>query len=298
MIPQKTVFILGAGASKPYGLSTGSELYSGILANLKSPDKRIELQSIGFLEKNINAFRESLRKCGRSTIDAFLQSNTDLSDLGKAAIAQVLIRQENPDQIHDLSEHNGNWYKRLYQSMGSSLDEFGNNKVSFLTYNYDRSLEYFLFEALKHSNLRRPEAECVNAINKIPIVHLHGKLAPLRWEDKNFHREYSPKFDEIGLVYAKQSIKIIHEMGDHAPEFLRARELLSQAERVYFLGFGYDPLNLKRLKIAELRHKRIMGTAIGLERREQQSAMRQTASNLTLLSNEKDCRGLLVEEGF
>jgi len=49
------------------------------------------------------------------------------------------------------------------------------------------------------------------------------------------------------LSRLKDKIKIIHEAIDDTPEFEAARNLLSQAEIICFLGFGFHSTNLRRL---------------------------------------------------
>ena len=43
------------------------------------------------------------------------------------------------------------WYVYLFNQLGARKDDFNKNRISIITYNYDRSLEYFLFVALKFS---------------------------------------------------------------------------------------------------------------------------------------------------
>jgi len=64
----------------------------------------------------------------------------------------------------------------LYGGMvGSSLEEFAENRVSFVTFNYDRSVEQFLFTSLKNT-FGRPDGNTSQVLQKVPIVHLHGRL--------------------------------------------------------------------------------------------------------------------------
>jgi hypothetical protein len=55
------------------------------------------------------------------------------------------------------------------------------------------------------------------------------------------------------------SIRIIHEADPTTPEWEEAHKLLWQASHVVFLGFGYNPTNIERLKLDTLcseRHNR------------------------------------------
>ena len=49
---------------------------------------------------------------------------------------------------------------------------------------------------------------------------------------------------------------------ENKPELKRAQKLIFQADRILFLGFGYDNQNLEILKIPEiLENKEVYGTA-------------------------------------
>jgi len=80
----------------------------------------------------------------------------------------------------------------------------------------------------------------------MPIVHVHGQLGSL---DKNsghyigFEGKVTPKIIERCIP----EIKIVHENVSETPEFIIARSLLQDAERICFLGFGYAEKNVQRL---------------------------------------------------
>jgi len=60
-------------------------------------------------------------------------------------------------------------------------------------------------------------------------------------------------------------ISIMCEGIKESTEFEKAHDLLKQAEAIYFLGFGYNPGNLDRLKILSfITDKSVYGTAYGL----------------------------------
>ena len=61
--------------------------------------------------------------------------------------------------------------------------------VAFITFNYDRSLEFFLLTTLKN-RYQKTEQECAAKLKNIPIVHLYGKLALLPWEKINLIINY------------------------------------------------------------------------------------------------------------
>ena len=67
-------------------------------------------------------------------------------------------------------------------------------------------------------------------------------------------------------------MKIIHESKDQTAEFDQSVNVLEQAECIYFLGFGYHPTNVRRLRVFnsewdEERKKRqiVKGTILGID---------------------------------
>ena len=67
------------------------------------------------------------------------------------------------------------WYEYLSVKLNSSFEEFGENKLSVITFNYDRSLEHYLLNSLINLHGKTCD-ECVKALAQIPIVHVYGQL--------------------------------------------------------------------------------------------------------------------------
>ena len=179
MITKPTVLILGAGASTPFGFPSGEELVSRILEYLEGghPARDVLSHAIRALEpsRTIDEFHEALFYSGRMSIDAFLEHNSQFLEVGKMAIASVLVPLENERTLFSASS---NWYKLLFKYLNTRFDEFAENKLSILTYNYDRSLEQFLLTALRYAyqGMKDEYVHCWDQLSRIPIVHLHGSL--------------------------------------------------------------------------------------------------------------------------
>jgi hypothetical protein len=212
------------------GLSQNSEMQSLI-------------RSAGFRAEEIEHFRNALKNSGRKSVDAFLEHRIEFLEIGKAATACVLLPHESMDRIFGRNETN--WYEYFFNKLNATFEEFDKNSVSVVTFNYDRSLEQYLLTALKNSYGKTSD-ECLHKLSSLPIVHLYGQLGdlpPSGGEGIEFGAPLNPDV----LRKAAAGIQIIHEDVAKNPQFQRAHELLSKAERVCFLGFGYDRTNLKRL---------------------------------------------------
>jgi hypothetical protein len=98
---------------------------------------------------------------------------------------------------------------------------------------------------------------------------------------------------------AKQ-IKIIHETVDDEPQFHEAHRLLAQAERVCFVGFGYDATNLRRLLQPKdvLMNKWVVGSAMHLTNAEKAHIRKQVEGDLQLRGRDEDCLSTLRETGI
>jgi len=140
--------------------------------------------------------------------------------------------------------------------------------LRILTFNYDRSLEHFLFTALRNSS-GKSEDECAGKLNTIPVIHLHGDLGALPYTRKALARPYDTNITSEALNIATKRIKIIHEGIANELQFQQAQIILSNSEVICFLGFGYHPLNMERLgaencRIGSLASKQIIGSSFGL----------------------------------
>ncbi len=202
------------------------------------------------------------------SVDAFLENNPKYIDIGKAAIAASLIPVEMPGSLLRSEEEEPNWYEYLFNQLGARKDEFRRNKLSIVTFNYDRSLEYFLFSALKNS-YGLNDAEAADLLTAVPIVHVYGMLGQPHFLAED-GRPYSPKVTPQTIKSCASNIKIIHELSGSTDELDKAHALIKDAKTVCFLGFGYHPINVGRLQVNELMRPsaRLLGSAYRLGRDE------------------------------
>ncbi|MCK4356539.1 SIR2 family protein [Candidatus Bipolaricaulota bacterium] len=257
----------------PFGFPSGEELVSCILKELEGEEpagtalgrihqamaeresaRDVLTQAIDSLEPEmlIDSFREALFYSGRQSIDTFLEHNPQFLKVGKMAIASVLVPLEHEQTLFSTTP---NWYKLLFNHLNTRFEEFAENKLSILTYNYDRSLEQFLLTALRNS-YQGKKAEydrCWEQLSRIPIVHLHGSLGefPHSGPDELSHLErvYEPHLTCRDLNVCAETIRVISEDVAHQPQFQQAHSLLRSADVICFLGFGWDRTNLDRLQM-------------------------------------------------
>jgi hypothetical protein len=228
------------------------------------------LSGIGHQEETIRTFVDELRAAKCRSIDAFLETRNDLMAVGKALIAYFLISREDPRGLY----HDGNkddWYEYLIDNLlvSPTLESFGDNSLTIVNFNYDRSLEYTLLSALM-ARYNCTEAESAAQLRRIPIIYLHGNLGGAVIETTS--RRYRAELNDASLIAARDGIRIIHEEPALDGQFVRAREAIDACERLVFLGFGYHPKNVERLQLEASGDRRILGTAVGMTIAEQDQA--------------------------
>jgi hypothetical protein len=258
MITTPTVFILGAGASVPYGLLSGAELVVWI-RNVS----RDELTPYGVGVAEFDEFAKQLSASAQSSVDAFLEHREEFLNVGKTAIAARLAGLENPAYVSRVEE---DWYTWLLDRMtvATPFADLRRNQVSFVTFNYDRSLEHHLHTGLR-ARYGKSVAEVAEVLSAFPIVHVHGRLGYLPWEKaaENEKRDYSNTLTPEAVKTAAKGIKIMSENRDDSPEFQEAQRLMQNARRIGILGFGYHRVNMNRLKLPLDQHRQTFGTCYG-----------------------------------
>lgn len=269
MIVEETVLILGAGASVDYGYPTGIGLAQTILAALANENSEfyVALTKMGFPRNHINDFRLAFSQSPKNSIDAFLENRKPFRDIGKAAIARVLIPLEKVDK---LSTNRKGWYNYLFNVLasGTAAKDLWRHKITFVTFNYDRSFEQYLFNGIKHTFGENDES-VFEIMKKFHIIHVHGILGHMPWHGSaDTGRSYGHGIDNDQVILqASRGIRIVHDDHDN-DAFHDARNWLSAAKRIIFLGFGYDHKNIERLQIPWGTDVKIYGSYLDIYPRE------------------------------
>jgi hypothetical protein len=260
MITKRKVLILGAGASIPIGFPSGLQLVEEICNGLLRGDIcNFFEQSLGFSDHDITMFRSALADSRVPSVDQFLELQPQFLGIGKAAISAALIPKEQP---HALFPKGGkikqSWYDYLLNAVRcNKRQDFDQNRLAIITYNYDRSVEYFLIRSIANSyGLTLEQArECLSCI---PIVHLHGLLGELALTPGEAGRPYVNTLSADAIRKSAAQIRVVHE--EITETYEKAMCHLQQAEEVCFLGFGYNPTNVQRLRLDAWPNAKVFGT--------------------------------------
>jgi hypothetical protein len=293
MFINKTAFILGAGASCHYGYPTGEDLVSEVIkagehireflnesykqTNMQRPrlvsSKAANPGSTAGVKAQWQAaaelFEDLLRRLKTAdpvVIDYFLGQNQNLQEIGRFMIAWVILGCDENPTVSRNKKHN--WVRFLVHKLAAGCESSADllqNKVSFITFNYDVSLERSLLQAL--SSIQLFELEDIQTfLSENRVIHVYGKVGDIlkpRARPSSFHVFSSRPSDSLKLstwqmqvqqlfdfVYeASKGLRVIdpHDKGDDEEQLDIARSGVSDASCVYILGYGFDTNNSKRL---------------------------------------------------
>ncbi len=289
MIEEETLFVLGAGASKPYGYPTGENLREYIckqfpaLVNLhyQYPESKyiFPKESQKHYEHEAEKLARVFFKSSTSSIDLFLSRNQSFNEIGKMAILAGILQSEQKSKFREeMEDKNQDWYSYLFKRLTNSLikaedyKDLGKNKVSFITFNYDRSLEQFLYESVVNSYYDEKLKDKIytkqvsfEEIIPFPIIHVHGKVANLHWEGGIKYK----KIEKIQIEDYVENIRIIFDK-QNDEEVKQVRTQIKKAKRIFFIGFAYADENMEVLGIPDVlvKNQKIYGTAYGMTERE------------------------------
>jgi hypothetical protein len=311
MITRPTVLVLGAGASAPYGLPTGSGLAFGAYRDIKASGSPLnqQLRELDFATESAQKHMKDFEESDSISLDEFANTRPDLSEFIKAVIVCHLSRLEAPDNLFpDFKAATDNrpqwreidWCRYLFRAMKTRrAEDFAKNKLRIITFNFDRSFEHRLGLMVRVA-YQLTDKQAASVCSEFPIVHVHGSLGRHpwwpNWSASLVTRSYSP---DTTIDERRALIKEINIVQDEVPQSVEdeAREHLQWAEHVWFLGFGYHPLNLKRLRLNEpLQGVALRGTALNLTAAELLPIRRFCGTNNIQLENEMDCLAFLRNE--
>jgi len=306
----KTVFIVGAGASVPYGLPTGMELRDLIKQDLPldfhvvdggTPEERKYNQSI--IQKNFDDFQIAFEKA-YSTIDQFISERRKFEQISTRLIAAYLL----PLELEALQKKvlADNWLGWICQKWHNNKNLFLRN-VEFITFNYDRIIEYGLYSHVCNS-MEGMTFEVLHQRLPITVRHVHGKFAlPIdaRFITGRAHA-YLSKYSSVDCKKAAEGLCLLRRNNDNYDDNQKPLlpEMVEGADCIVFLGFGFDEANLRLLGFNGINNhtpknsnssRLIYASAYGMTQIEKQAARKQIGQDVTFGDSTQDCLAVLRE---
>lgn len=290
---RKIVIVLGAGASWFLGYPLGKDLRESITMPKRDPDFLRSLTKYCSIEEH--QFRELSRAFNVSmvdSIDAFLSNRPEFTEVGKAAIAYQILKAEKSD--HSIGAYNhpeDKWIQLFTNKIArTKWDELDFSWISFITFNYDRSLEYLLLYSMSMI-FGKSHEEVIQKLSTLKIIHVYGCVSknPYDFSNSSTHDFRYGYYRDLSC--AVNNIRVIPEDRETTTEIEQARDLLFNADKIAFLGFSFDEINLKRLNSINTcrasinlnglssRDRNIYGTCFKMESGERARAVAMTANS-------------------
>ena len=379
MISEKTVFILGAGASVESGFPTGDILVERIWNNLverdsytKNPlNKALQfnkkpLESEGKVSQNfthihaqnmLKQFALDLSDSRTSSIDDFLHNTRETADyelIGKLAIIQEISKRESTNVLFRQIEkqdftfgdqhylgYQSNWYKTLWKTIYEGCKTLGDieknlSKLTFITFNYDRSVEHQLFVSIK-AMFQASDETVGNLLDQaLKIYHVYGQVGFLPWQKtkiKTFvshHKNISESkiinpyvplnleedpeqwigltsvlktYGEVDFDDTVQRANQSH-FNHHNFNLEWPLQAISDADNVLVFGFSFHPRNLMLFQTRFLGFQRsrvqgkIRGTSLGIGPSIKKQRLSQLGDGLNCDISEKDFLDVKIDDFY
>jgi hypothetical protein len=296
MLKQRTLFIIGAGASRELDFPTGDELLFHISQKLV-----FEIDSLDNIQSDQRFWLAVKRLCSErnanikdyfaataemrtglnlaQSIDNYVHTHSDkpiFLDLAKLSIALFILAAEGvtiknvPQKpLKSTSSRPDYWLSVFcrhhfagYKS--AALDRLFDN-VAFVSFNYDRCIEHSLRTNVANY-FGLDDSSAIEICNKVKIFYPYGSLGNLNSSGNTNGLQFGADVNPESLVVASKNIKTFTE-GVDDPNLTRdLREIIDWSKHIVFLGFGFIDLNMRLL--GSVNHigmpKKTFGTAFGM----------------------------------
>ena len=283
MFQKRTVFIVGAGASREVKFPMGAELTKTIAQKLhigSSGGWRIDFGDAKIVEavefaKQAERDKNPYWRAGRSiaagmsqaiSIDNYLHAHADdetIVWMGKLGIAASILDAEkvsklapNPgsDSVY-LANVSDSWFTPFFQMLTegvqtSTMDRMFAN-LAFITFNYDRCIEHYLAHAISNYFQVDMSRAC-QLVNTLRIEHPYGKVGKLPWQEQRGSIAFGKGFNPRDLPLIAGQIRTFTEQVEDQEMLKRSKSLIAEAEIVVFLGFSYADMNIELLSNSKL----------------------------------------------
>lgn len=198
------------------------------------------------------------------SIDNFIDSHRGderIAICGKLAIARCILAAEaestlfvNRRETHpkiNFAAIESTWFNAFFQLLSENCQEHEIeqrfDRVSVVTFNYDRCIEHYLYGALQNYYGVSPE-RAFEVMSHLEIFHPYGSVGLLPWQGRQERIDFGADVDGRTLLAASKRIRTFTEGIDpDGSDVTEIRQTLQEADRIAFLGFAFHRLNLTLL---------------------------------------------------
>jgi hypothetical protein len=183
----------------------------------------------------------------------------EFRDVGRAAIADVLLRAEVQRGL-DSAPIKEDWYRYLFNKVLvlRSPEHYLSQarKLTIVTFNFDRSFERALYSRLL-SSFAITEKEARQLTTELRLHHVHSELGEPDWlypesVDATAYGVQGMQPEQF-LSAIRKAVRRIKIVDEDIPQSDKedVAEVLNKAAYVYFVGFGFDERNMRKLGIPD-----------------------------------------------
>lgn len=294
MFRRPTVIIVGAGCSAEYGMPVGDVLKDDIadqlalIGRLKRENGFSYRTSRGADDLLVGAIQAEGAKRSRDDLEAVASSMADgirnalsidrylhfhkedeaIVAIGKLAISWAIIHAErkcllgrNKVDLSAIQAAKGDephWLRQLFNILQDDVqrsdiaDIFKN--LTIITFNYDRLIEHYLFNAVQSLGRYTPK-ETADALSSLKIVHPYGKIGRLPWQTQ----ERGPMMNFGGdndmppalLMESASRLRTFTETVEDEDIISAIHGNIYFAKQIVVLGFSYLQQNLNLMQSAD-----------------------------------------------
>jgi len=304
------VFVVGAGASKSYGVGTANDLYEKAIGLGSASDIYQLLLSCCYerIDVELSGAIKNLAAHGGPSIDEFIEQrwhSPHLVQFGKLTLAALmgveLVRLRERER--ETKPKDDDWLRHLADCVAAGVSnakdfaEMVASNLSFVTFNFDSIIEQQMAARIRERYAGDPDLS--KALRAVNVIHIHGALnappqAPLRGD------RGAPGYTAVGISgewieWTRAAAETIHLTHEEIERSLLAKvqDLIGQVEMLCFMGFRYESGNLAKLGLpARLKHsssQHIAGTGYGLTPAERERVV-EIFGDPTIRLGDKPCK--------
>lgn len=283
--PTPLVLVVGAGASREFGLPTGAGLkqeitktlsfHMGRGRHLTSGDSAV-YEALYRAAQNRNEAKGSIQDYLRAaqtiahamplapSIDNFIDSHRYdpcIAAVAKMAIVACILKAEAKSSLYfdvtkndrriNFEESQDTWLGRLFGVLTQycTWDELDDrlSQIAIVCFNYDRCIEHFLRHALA-TYYRLSASDAASALSKVEILHPYGLIGDFRPDYGGAGVSFGEDVVSDLIESSAGRLKTFTEGTDSSTsDISRIRAVVRGAKVLAYLGFAFHPLNLRLL---------------------------------------------------
>jgi hypothetical protein len=242
-----------------------------------------------------------------NSIDEYMHTQQDdqaLQVCGKLAIVRSILEAERRSHIcteegsrtaYESTRLGDTWYNAFYRTMVGNLNPAAAadslSSMYFVVFNYDRCLEFFLYNALQRYHHFAPEP-AAELVKRMHIYHPYGTVGLLPWLGMEAPIDYGQVPTARELLELSAQIKTFSESAHEVDGSLAsARNAITNAARIVFLGFAFHRQNVELLfpevgAPVRTTARALFGTSLGLSD-SKRAALRSELENRSCIPQAK-----------